>query len=61
MDVIERKIEADRILMSEISDDEKLYKIFELYKNDLSEQYPRLYYALLGWKNHHISKIRRYK
>ena len=48
---------GQKILASDKSDDQKLLEVFELYKDDLREQYPNLYYALLGWRNAHLREL----
>lgn len=40
-----------------MSDDLKLYKVFEIYKDDLQKNYEQLYYALLGWKDSHLKQL----
>lgn len=51
-------IKAENILAKQdISDDLKLYQIFELYKEDLYINYTNLYYALLGWKDAHLQEL----
>lgn len=54
----ENRIKACKILQNEkISDDLKLYEIFQIYKEDLKENYSQLYYALLAWKDSHLMEL----
>jgi hypothetical protein len=39
------------------SDDQKLYEIFELFKDDIKATNSSLYYALLGWKYAHFKEL----
>lgn len=59
MNSVDKRIAAQDILASNKSDDLKLFEIFELYKEDLRKDYTDLYYALLGWKDEHLSKLRK--
>lgn len=53
-----KRIKAENILaQQDISDDLKLYQIFELYKEDLYKNYTNVYYALLGWKDAHLQEL----
>ena len=46
--------EAGLILASSnLTDDEKLLGIFELYKEDIRKDNVNLYYALLAWRDAH--------
>ena len=55
--VTNKRNEADNILLSDKSADAKLYKVFQLYKDDLKRNYPQLYYALLEWKDSHLKEL----
>jgi hypothetical protein len=49
---------AAAVLASESkSDDQKLYEIFELFKDDIKATNSSLYYALLGWKYAHLKEL----
>lgn len=48
---------AQNILVSNMSDDLKLYEIFQIYKEDLRNDCKQLYYALLGWKDSHLMEL----
>lgn len=52
-----RRETGQKILASTKSDDRKLLEVFQLYKDDLREQYPNIYYALLGWQDAHIHEL----
>lgn len=50
---------AQKILLDKnINNDERLYKVFCLYKEKMSVENPELYYAFLKWKDEHIKKLR---
>ena len=53
----EKAKKADIILISSESDDKKLFDIFQIYKEDLKQNYTELYYALLGWKDSHLNEF----
>ena len=55
--VTNKRNEADNILLSDKSADAKVYKVFQLYKDDLKRNYPQLYYALLEWKDSHLKEL----
>lgn len=55
----EKAKKADLILISSISDDKKLFDIFQIYKEDLKQNYTELYYALLGWKDSHLNELNK--
>ena len=58
MDGAEKRIEADKILVrKDLSNDQKLFVISQLYKEELSNQFPQLHYALLGWKDLHLKEL----
>ena len=49
---------ANTILLSRHkSDDQKLFEIFQIYKEDIRKEYNELYYALLGWKDSHLREF----
>lgn len=53
-----KREKANEILANDgLSADEKLFVVFQLYKDELSIQYPQLNYALLGWKDSHIKDL----
>ena len=47
------EIAIDVMKRKDLTDDEKLLKVFEIYKEGLKENYSQLYYALLAWKDTH--------
>ena len=49
--------ECQKILASNKSDDQKLYDIFQLVKDDVRRTNVELYYALLGWSNTHMRDL----
>lgn len=53
----EKRKQADNILTSGKSDDLKLFEIFQIYKEDIQNEYTELYYALLGWKDKHLKEL----
>lgn len=60
MESVEKRIAAQRILASATtSDDQKLNEVFEIFKEDLQQEYSQLYYALLGWKYAHFQELTR--
>ena len=40
-----------------LSDDLKLYRIFEIYKEYLKDTIPSLYYTILAWKDSHLNEL----
>lgn len=56
---VENRIKAQNILASNKSDDLKLFEVFQLYKDDLHNEYSQLYYALLGWKDSHLTELHK--
>jgi hypothetical protein len=52
-----KRMNAQEILASDMSDDLKLFEVFKIYKEDLQESYSQLYYALLGWKDAHLKEL----
>lgn len=56
---VENRIKAQDILVSDKSDDLKLYEVFQLYKEDIREEYTQLYYALLAWKDSHLKELHK--
>lgn len=58
MDKTQKRIEADKILVrKDLSNDQKLFVISQLYKEELNNQFPQLHYALLGWKDSHLKEL----
>ena len=58
--MFQRDSDAIKIMSSaDKSDDEKLLEVFQLYKDSLKENYPQLYYALLGWKDFHCHELNK--
>lgn len=53
----EERCRAQKILESDMSDDLKLYEIFQIYKDSIKGT--ELYYALLGWKDMHLHELRK--
>lgn len=57
--LIDKNHKASRILCNDkMSDDLKLFQIFEIYKADIEKEHKQLYYALLAWKDTHLKEIR---
>ena len=54
---VENRINAQKILSSNKSDDLKLFEVFQIYKDDIQKEYTELYYALLGWKDNHLREL----
>ena len=53
-----KREKSGRILSDKYkSDDLKLLEVFEIYKDDLQNEYVNLYYALLGWKDSHLREL----
>lgn len=58
MDKTTKRIEADKILQrKDLNDDQKLFVISQLYKDELSSQFSQLHYAFLGWKDSHLKEL----
>ena len=55
--IIENRINAQKILASNKSDDLKLFEVFKIYKDDIKKEHTELYYALLGWKDNHLKDL----
>ena len=55
---VDNRMKAEKILISNISDDLKLSEIFDVYKDDLQHDYSQLYYAILAWKDLHRKELR---
>ena len=54
------RIKASEVLSQKNkSDDLKLFEVFQIYKDDLKETHSQLYYALLGWKDSHLSELQK--
>ena len=49
---------ASAIMASTKTDDQKLYEVFQLYKDDIREHNSQLYYALLGWADAHRRELK---
>jgi hypothetical protein len=49
---------ASAVMASTKTDDQKLYEIFQLYKDDIREHNSQLYYALLGWADAHRRELK---
>ena len=54
---MDKRKSAEDVLRSLKSDDLKLYDIFNIYKEDLKENYSQLYYALLSWQDAHSKEL----
>lgn len=53
-----KRSEADKILVrDDLSQDQKLFLISQLYKEELNNCFPQLNYALLGWKDSHLKEL----
>lgn len=58
--IAEKRIEAQNILARRnMSDDLKLHEVFQIYKEDLQREYSQIYYALLAWRDTHLSEIHK--
>lgn len=58
MDKVEKRIEAQKVLAAlGKSNDQKLYEVFELYKDELRANNTLVYYALLGWVYDHFREL----
>lgn len=58
MDSAKKRIEADKILArKDLSNDQKMFVISQLYKYELNNQFPQLHYAFLGWKDSHLKEL----
>lgn len=58
MDKTTKRSEADEILQrKDLTRDQKLFVISQLYKDELSSRFPQLHYALLGWKDSHLKEL----
>lgn len=59
MNKVEKRINADKVLIrNDLTHDQKLFVLSQLYKNELHSQFPQLHYALLGWKDSHLKELR---
>lgn len=56
-DKLSKRITAQNILASGMSDDLKLFEILKTYGEDLQKENTELYYALLGWKDAHLKEL----
>lgn len=53
-----KDVKSYEILANKIwSDNIKLAAIFDLYKDDLKDKFPHLYYAILGWRDSHTQEL----
>lgn len=58
MDKVMKRIEADKVLSrNDLSSDQKLFVISQLYKKELNNQFPQLHYTLFGWKDSHLKEL----
>lgn len=58
MNKASKRIEADNILIrKDLSVEQKLFTIAQLYKEELNSQFPQLHYALLSWKDAHLKDL----
>ena len=58
MDKTTKRIEADKILQrKDLNNDQKMFVISQLYKDELNNQFPQLHYAFLGWKDQHLKEL----
>ena len=53
-----KNVTASAVMASTKTDAQKLYEIFQLYKDDIREHNSQLYYALLGWADAHRRELR---
>lgn len=58
MDKTTKMIKADEILQRKnLNNDQKMFVISQLYKDELNNQFPQLHYAFLGWKDQHLKEL----
>lgn len=58
MNNTEKRMEADKVLVrKDLSTEQKLFVISQLYKEELNGQFPQLHYALLAWKDLHLKEL----
>lgn len=58
MDKVEKRLAAQKIMVApNKTDDQKLFEVFQIYKEDLQQGYSQLYYALLGWQYAHLRDL----
>lgn len=58
MDKLAKGIESDKILQREdLTSDQKMFVISQLYKDELNNMFPQLYYAFLYWKDAHLKEL----
>ena len=48
---------ASAVMASSKNDDQKLFEVFQLYKDEVREHNSQLYYALLGWADRHRREL----
>lgn len=54
-----KREKADEILVrKDFTEEQKLFLISQLYKDELNSMFPQLHYALLGWKDAHLKELR---
>ena len=54
----DKRVIAQNILYDKSkSDDLKLFDVFQIYKDEIKQEYSQLYYALLGWKDSHLKEL----
>lgn len=53
-----KNVAASAVMASVKTDDQKLYEIFQLYKDDIMAHNSQLYYALLGWVDAHRRELK---
>ena len=58
MNSIEKREESENIMMrNDMTPDQKLFVISQLYKEELHGIFPFLHYAFLGWKDSHLKEL----
>lgn len=58
MNIIQKRIAADKVLTrQDLSNEQKLFVVSQLYKDELNNQFPQLHYALLGWKDSRLKDL----
>lgn len=59
MDKLQKRVESDKVLLrNDLSPNQKLFIISQIYKEELNNQFPQLHYVLLEWKDSHLKELR---
>lgn len=57
MDKTTKRAQADSVLQAKLTDEQKLFIMFQLHRDELNSQFPHLYYAFLEWKNLRLKEL----